>query len=380
MKIVFNTTALLNIHQQDKYLLHESLKRLIIKYVEHEFIIMTGRTDGAPYLVGKNVTTVITRQPLQHILLRKLWFDFKLPAILKKYQADVFVSADVFCSLTTAIPQCLLLDDLAFFYKPEALKRSYSFFYKRYLPKFFNKAKTIAVVSASFKNDLSHRYTIGDGKIDVIYPAPKAAFLPMAETVKEEIKDKYCGGKSFFISAQRVHSAKSLMNLLKAFSIFKRRQKSNWKLVVTGSLENYSKSLTKSLKAYKYRDDLVLTGVVEAAELVKLMGAAYALIHFGHRDGISGSLLEAMNCHIPVVASEDPFSKEIAGDAALYANTDDYSDIAEKMMLLYKDESLRNSLVEKGQAVIQQYNWVRTADVLWKSIQKAYASAGKTQR
>ena len=81
-----------------------------------------------------------------------------------------------------------------------------------------------------------------------------------------------------------------------------------------------------------------------------------------------------MNCHIPVIASADPVTKEIAGDAALYANTYDHTDIAEKMMLLYKDESLRNNLVEKGKTVIEKYNWDKTADVLWQSIQKAYAS------
>jgi glycosyltransferase involved in cell wall biosynthesis len=379
MKIVFNTTSLQHIHQQDKYFLHELLKRLVINYAEHEFIVMTGRTDGAPYLVGKNVTTVITRQPLPHILLKKLWFDFKLPAILKKYRADVFVSADIFCSLTTALPQCLLLHDLAFFCKPKALKRSSRFFYKRYLPKFFDKAKTIAVFSPSFKMDLSLRYKIADDKIEVLYPAPKADFLPLVEAVKEEMKVKYCEGKSYFISAQRVHSQKSLMNLLKAFSIFKRRQKSNWKLVVTGSIESFSKSFTESLKSYKYRDDIVLTGIVRENDLVKLIGAAYALILSNQWNGVSVSVLDALNCHIPVIAPANPFTKEIAGDAALYANTDDHSDIAEKMMLLYKDESLRDSLVEKGETVVKQYNWDKTADALWKCIQKAYASAGKTE-
>ena len=123
-----------------------------------------------------------------------------------------------------------------------------------------------------------------------------------------------------------------------------------------------------------------MTGFVKEDDLVKLIGSAYALIRPNQQDGVAGSLLEAMNCHIPVIASADLVTKEIAGDAVLYANTNDYTDVAEKMMLLYKDESLRNNLVEKGQKVIEKYNWDKTADALWQSIQKAYAARSETQR
>src|SRR5688572_8728117 len=127
MKIVFNTKSLLKDTQQDKYFLHESLKRMLTKYPEHEFIIIADYADSNLYQVGKNVTTVITRQPVRHPLLRKLWFDFKLPAILKKYKADIFVSCDGFCSLTTQLPQFILLHDLTFFYNTSVIKKSHLF-------------------------------------------------------------------------------------------------------------------------------------------------------------------------------------------------------------------------------------------------------------
>jgi len=39
--------------------------------------------------------------------------------------------------------------------------------------------------------------------------------------------------------------------------------------------------------------------------------------------------------------------------------------------LLYKDERLRNDLIIKGRKVAANYNWDTTANLLWKSIQKA---------
>ena len=63
--------------------------------------------------------------------------------------------------------------------------------------------------------------------------------------------------------------------------------------------------------------------------------------------------LEAMRCDVPVITSADSSMQEIAGDAALYADANDHTDIADKMMLLYKDENLRNQLIEKGRQVAQ---------------------------
>jgi hypothetical protein len=39
-------------------------------------------------------------------------------------------------------------------------------------------------------------------------------------------------------------------------------------------------------------------------------------------------------------------------------------------MLLYKDESLRKKMIQKGKEISQQYSWDKTADLLWKCVMK----------
>ncbi|MEP7373743.1 MAG: glycosyltransferase family 1 protein [Chitinophagaceae bacterium] len=379
MKIVFNTKSLATNNSQEKYFLRELLKRIILKYPEHEFIILTDHIDANLYFPGKNLTTLITRQPVRHPLLRKLWFDFKLPVFLRKYKADVFVSCDAFCSMTARLPQCLLLHDLTFFYNTSAIKGLSLFLLKRYIPKFLHKSNAIVGVSEFFKKDLSLLYKIQDDKITVVYTAAKEIFVPVNERGKEEIKKKYSNEKNYFIYTGAIYSPKSLMTLLKAFSVFKKRQKTNWKLIVTGTQQKESNAFHNNLRTYKYREDLILTGLIKDEDMVKLVGSAYAMIHPTQWDKLGMPLLEAMNCHIPVIALANPLIKEIAGDAALYANPEDHADIADKMMLLYKDETLRNSLVEKGKMVASNFSWGKTADLLWQNIEKGYASSGKTQ-
>jgi glycosyltransferase involved in cell wall biosynthesis len=115
----------------------------------------------------------------------------------------------------------------------------------------------------------------------------------------------------------------------------------------------------------------VLTGYVQEDELVKIIGAACGLIYPSLWEGFGVPVLEAMQCDVPVITSSGSSMQEIAKDAALYADATSYTDIADKMMQLYKDESLRKQLIGKGREVAKQYNWDQVADRLWRSIVKA---------
>jgi glycosyltransferase involved in cell wall biosynthesis len=42
-------------------------------------------------------------------------------------------------------------------------------------------------------------------------------------------------------------------------------------------------------------------------------------------------------------------------------------DIADKMMLIYKDETLRNGIIEKSKNLIEDYNWEKTTDAIVKT-------------
>jgi glycosyltransferase involved in cell wall biosynthesis len=160
------------------------------------------------------------------------------------------------------------------------------------------------------------------------------------------------------------------MNLLKAFSVFKKRMQTNMKLVLAGRLAWKYESFTESLGSYKYRNDIVLTGYVPEEELVKIIGAAYGLVYPSLLEGFGVPVLEAMQSNVPVITSINSSMQEIAKEAALYVNPDDHTDIADKMMLLYKDEKLKKELVEQGREVAKGYSWDKTADLLWQSILK----------
>ncbi len=372
MTIAVNTRFLLkNYLEGYGYFIQETFSRIVRNHPEHSFVFIFDRLYEELFLFEKNVKAVIAGPASKQPLLWKYWYDIKIPALLRKYKADVFVSCDGICSLRTKLPQCLVIHDLAFLHHPSFHKKSHLSFYKKYTPKFLEKTAAIATVSSFSKNDIISQYKIDPDKIDLVFSAAKDLFKPCGDEEKSFIKNKYTDGKEYFLYTGAIHPRKNLMNLLKAFSVFKKRQKTNMKLVLAGRLAWKYESFTESLKSYKYRDDVVMTGYVDEVELVKITGAAYGLIYPSFFEGFGVPVLEAMKCNVPVITSANSAMQEIAKDAALYINPHSHIDIADKMMLLYKDENLRNQLIEKGRSTAEEYNWDKTAALLWQSIVKA---------
>jgi len=352
--------------------IEETFRRMTKDHPEHQFIFIFDRPFDPRFVFGNNVKAVVTGPAARHPLLWKFWYDIKVPAVLRKYKADVFVSCDGFCSLRTTRPQCLVLHDLAFLHFPSAIRRSHLLFYKKYTPKFLSKATAIATVSEFSKRDIADQYGTDPARIDVVYNGVKNIFQPLSNEEKAATKEKYTEGKEYFVYAGAIHPRKNLMNLLKAFSVFKKRQQTNMKLVLAGRLAWQFETFTKSLQSYKYRNDVVMTGYVEEAELARIIGSAYGLIYPSLFEGFGVPVLEAMRCEVPVITSAGSAMQEMAGDAALYADAESHTAIAEKMMRLYKDEQLRKELIQKGRKLAATYTWDKTAKLLWQTIEKTF--------
>jgi glycosyltransferase involved in cell wall biosynthesis len=353
------------------YFIKEIFSRLVTQHPEHQFYFFFDRPYYPEYVFGTNVTPVVIPPPARHPLLWKLWYDVQVARELKKIKANVFVSPDGFCSLTTRVPQCLVVHDLAFLHFPKGILQSHLFFYKRYTPKFLHKAKSIATVSEFSKKDIMEHYGTDAEKINVVYSAVKEVFKPLSFNYQDEVKLKYTAGAEFFLYTGAIHPRKNLINLLKGFSVFKKRLQSGMKLVLAGRLAWKSSDFTDLLKTYKYRNDVVLTGYLPEEDLALLTASAYALVYPSLFEGFGVPVLEAMQCKVPVLTSANSSMEEICADAALYFNPNDHADIAEKMMMIYKDETLRSRLIEKGGGIAPKYSWQRTADLLWESILKA---------
>jgi len=372
MNIAINTRAMLPGKMEGYgYYIEEVFIRVARLNPEQQFYFLFDRPCEMDFSGIPNIQTLVVNPQARLPLLWKIWYNLQIPIILKKIKADVFVSPDGFCSLQTTVPQCLVIHDLAFLHHPDFLKKNHLRYYKKYTTKFLSKAKVIVTVSEFSKQDIINQYKIDASKIHVTYNAINPVFHQLDIDEKEKIKQQHTDSCEYFIYTGAIHPRKNLINLLKAFSLFKKKQNSNMKLMITGRMAWKTNEFIKLLSSFKFRNEVVLTGYVSKQELAKLTASAYAMVYPSYFEGFGVPPLEALQCGVPAIVSNTSAMPEVGADSYLYCDPHNFEDIAAKMMLLYKDESLRNQLIEKGKQRIAFFSWDVSAKKMWDCIQLA---------
>jgi glycosyltransferase involved in cell wall biosynthesis len=182
------------------------------------------------------------------------------------------------------------------------------------------------------------------------------------------MKDRLTDGKEYFLYAGILSTQQNLISLLKAFTFFKQRQKSNMMLVLA-SATNAEAGFIKSLSSYKFKSSVVLAESLPADELAEITAAAYAVVYPVIYDATGAALLQALQCHTAIVAANNTAMPEICSEAAVYCYADDYNDIAAKMMLLFTNEDRRNLLIAKSREQANKFVVQTQAMMLWQLIQ-----------
>jgi glycosyltransferase involved in cell wall biosynthesis len=341
---------------------------LAAEYAEHSFIFIASKKSKQNIKASQNVQTIVLEQQSTSPLLCKLWYQYKLPALLKKIKADVLINADGACSLRTNIPQYLLVNDLDYLQHPEWYPKKFTRFIQSNTPAFLQKAKRIITHTLSFKNEIIGKYQINPKKIEVIYPGTNPLYQPFGDDEKLLIKENYSSGKEYFLFHDQINQQTNLVLLLKAFSFFKKRQKSNMQLIIIARDVADDNTIIASLSTYKYRNEVVVLKSEDVPAIQAITAAAYAFISVPYQQNDFTRLLNVLQCSVPVVVSNTEKNKEMLAGAALYANAGSFEDIADKMMLLFKDEDKRNDIIEKGILLVNNYNWNTSAKRLWETI------------
>lgn len=346
----------------------ELLCRLAKKHPEHEFVFLFDRPYDNTFIFSKNIIPVVVAPATRNKLAAKYWYDVKAPLALKKFKPDCWIQPFGVCSLTSSIPQLLILRDLAFLHHPAFFAWHHRWFHKTFTGKFLRKAATVVTLSEFSREDIIARYPTASRKISVVPGAADEMFKPLAWQEKLGVKTTYAGGTEYFLCTGGFHPRKNLLNLLRAFSLFKKWQHSNMKLLIAGRFAWQYEELLEKLKTYRYRDDVILTGYLSHAELAKLTGAAYALVYPSWFEGFGLPIVEAMRAGLPVITSDTSAMPGTGGDAALYAPPSDADAIAKHMLRLYRDETFRSRLVDAGTAHAERFSWDRSATALWELV------------
>lgn len=371
MKIAVNTRLLL----KDKlegigWFTFESLKRITQQHPEHEFIFIFDRPYSDDFIFSKNIIPIVIGPQARHPILYYIWFNYSLPKVLKIHEVDVFLSPDGYIPSKTLVKTLAVFHDLNFEYYPQDIPFFNRSYYRKYFPQFAKKATRLATVSNYSKMDITRLYGIDESKIDVVYNGANEQYQPLAPNIKKLVKEKYTGGKPYFIFIGALNPRKNLVNLLKAFDIFKDTDRSSVQLLIVGEKMFKTNSIFETYENMNYKADVVFSGRLNNLELHKALASALALTYVSYFEGFGIPIVEAFYTETPVITSNVTSMPEVAGDAALLVDPFSPEDIAAALKKIASDNDLRERLIKKGNIRKLEFHWQNTADNLWKSIIK----------
>jgi glycosyltransferase involved in cell wall biosynthesis len=347
----------------------ETLKRITQNHPEHQFTFFFDRPWHEEFIFADNITPVALSPQSRHPFLWYWWFEFSVPAALKKHKADVFLSPDGYLSLSTDVLQIPVIHDLNFEHYPQDLPFLYSNYYRHYFPKYAIKASRIATVSEFSKKDISETYAINSEKIDVVYNGCNENFKPVTAAVKEETKKKFSRACPYFVYVGAQHQRKNLQNLFRAFDEFKKAG-SNYKLLISGQKKWWTSEMEDAYAGMHYKDDVIFTGRLSEEDLVNVLASSEALFYVSYFEGFGIPVVEAMRCNVPVICANTTSLPEVSGKAALLVNPFDVDEIAAAMKRITTDQQLKMQLISEGQEQSKQFTWDATAEKLWQAIMK----------
>ncbi|WP_353987818.1 glycosyltransferase family 4 protein [Ruicaihuangia caeni] len=122
---------------------------------------------------------------------------------------------------------------------------------------------------------------------------------------------------------------------------------------------------------------LVFHDGVSDEEYDELLSRAFALVHASRDEGFGIPLVEAMTHGTPVVVSDIPIFREIAGDAGRYFDPDDAQGVASALRAL-EDDAAWLSASKSGTEQARLFDWERSAGILLELLQRV--SSGETVR
>ena len=175
---------------------------------------------------------------------------------------------------------------------------------------------------------------------------------------RTELRERYAIPNDAFVYGYvgRVNADKGINELIEAFKTVS-EEKNNTYLVLVGMLDDANPISCENLAYAQTSENIVLTGNVPSSEVYYHMAMFDVLTHPTYREGFGKVLQEAMGVGIPILTTNVPGPSEVVedGKSGILCEVKNINDLAEKMLMLYNDTTLRDHLVAEGTVRAEKY-------------------------
>ena len=243
------------------------------------------------------------------------------------------------------------------------------------VPQAARRSDRVIADSQSTRDDLVRMLGVRAEKIDVV-PLGLGGVRRATPIGEREVRARFDLGERrvlLSLSAKRPH--KNLLVLIGALARIPPEDRPV--LVLPGYPTAHEAELRARAASEGVADDVRFPAWVSAEELEGLWALAEAFVFPSLYEGFGLPVLEAMARGVPVACSNASSLPEVAGAAALLFDPSDESAIAEALLRLLDDPTLREQLRARGLGRVSEFTWQRTARLTLESYRRALGDADR---
>ena len=268
------------------------------------------------------------------------------------------------------VPVVLTVHDLLAFRYPEYVPGRYAAVIRAMVRRAARTADRVITVSDASRGDLHDLLGVASDRVTVV---PLAGSDASATATAEA--DRRRDDQLLAVGNRMPH--KNFERLLEALAAIPASRRP--RLVVTGS--HGPDPLAATVAALGLGEWVALRGWLGADELDRLYRESTALVFPTLFEGFGLPTLEAMSRGCPVICSDLPVLRDVAGPAARYFDPRDPASIDAAIEAVLSDAGLRTRMAAAGSARASEFSWERTAretrDVLRSVATPAHRSRGR---
>ncbi len=206
-------------------------------------------------------------------------------------------------------------------------------------------ADLILSVSEHTKKDIMEIYGVPEEKIKVTYQSYKGGDIDVnPDDAAIYLNSKGLQAEKYILFVGNIEPKKNIKQLIRAFAYIQK----GYKLAIVGHKAWMYESQLIGLKNYLKKKQYVMLDYVTDEELAMLYGNAFCMVFPSLYEGFGLPVLEAMHHDCPVICSDRSSLPEVGGDAALYVDPYQFTDIRDQLNKLIANPELRTEMIKKG--------------------------------
>lgn len=295
------------------------------------------------------------------------WTQWRLSLeFLLNTKPDVMLFLAHSISRYAPMPSIVTIHDLAFLMFDQYFTKKDLNRLKKLTKDAAKRAQHIIAPSESTKKDIVKFYSDVPNinkKITVIPMGIETETFypkPMQEIAKTKLKYKI--KRDYFLYVGSFQPRKNLPLLIKAYEKYREIVDEPIDLTMVGGKGWLTDEAFDSIKNSPAKEHIIVTGYVKREELANLYSGAMAFVLPSLYEGFGMPILEAMASGTPTIFANNSSMPEIADNAGIPFETNDFNDLSLKLKLISTDLKYRKEICEKGLKRAKEFSWKKTAE------------------